>query len=79
MEDYSGIKIEFQGQEYWLMSKGGKDEEAALALIEHCDEEGNILNPLEGVNSFAHYFPEQGIMRYREKIGDFEDIKFITK
>lgn len=70
------IKVEFKGGKYWLMS-GSLEKSGALAPLDHCDEKGEILPEAVFQDSFAHYFIDQGIMRYREKIGDKEDLKIV--
>jgi hypothetical protein len=70
------ILIEFQRKKYWLI--GSLEEDAALAPIDQCDKEGNPLHPL-GEYSFAHYFAGEGIMRYKQKIGEREDMRILLE
>lgn len=67
------LKVRFQGEEYWLLN--GLDESGPLAYPEQCDENGELDWTCAYQDSFAHYFPEKGIMRYREKIGTKEDLE----
>lgn len=68
------LKVKFKGEEYWFLGDSF-DEDGAIAPLEHCDEKGNII--YIGA-SFAHYFVDQGIMRYRQKIGVKEDFEVIN-
>ncbi len=59
--------INFKGKKYFF---GG----------EHLDEDGFIATKHQyenGLCSFAHYFPSQGVMRFCEKIGERKDLKII--
>ena len=68
------IKVRLKGKDYWFINDSF-DEDGAIAPLEHCDDKGD---PIVFEESFAHYFPGQGIVRYGEKIGDLEDLKIIT-
>lgn len=67
------IKIRFQGTEYWFLGYSF-DEAGAVSPLHHCDELGHLL--MNGIFevSYAHWFPDVGLMRYREVIGQLEDI-----
>ena len=64
-------KILLLGKEYWFI---GNDfgSEGAIAPLEHCDSMGNIVKLGE---SFAHWFPNEGVLRYGRKIADRKDMK----
>lgn len=68
-----GRLILFKGRHYWLISDD--KENGAIAPLEHCDGEGNLLT-LHGEDSYAHV--TNGIVeRYRRKIGTSDDITFV--
>lgn len=73
------MRIKLLGEEYWFL---GEDftTDAAIAPIEHCDEKGSIvdLRTIFTGTSFAHYYPNEGVMRYGTKIANREDIKVIN-
>ena len=68
------MRIKLQETEYWLLADS-LDEDGAIAPLDHCDENGNIVEFLE--LSYAHYYPERGVLRFGNKIADREDIEII--
>lgn len=51
-----------------------------LSDIESLDEKGFIATKYQyqnGLCSYAHYYPDLGVLRFRDKIGRREDIKIL--
>jgi hypothetical protein len=71
------LRIKFQGIEYWFLGDS-LEEDGAIAPLHHADEKGNILLKAVLEHSYAHWFPEAGILRYQQKIGDKSDIEIIN-
>lgn len=69
------LKVKFQGKEYWLLE--GLNESGPLAYLHQCDENGTLDWDCAFDASFAHYWPETGVMRYGEKIGTKEDLEVV--
>jgi hypothetical protein len=66
--------VDFPGHgQFWLIDPEGTGS-GALAPLEHCDKNGNILDPF--TPSYAHVFKKYGITRLGIKIGEFSDLKF---
>jgi hypothetical protein len=59
--------IRFKGEEY-LFGGDSLDEDGFIAKREDYEN---------GVCSYAHYFPDRGVLRFREKIGERADIEII--
>lgn len=70
------MKIKFEGKEYWFLGDSF-NESSAIAPLEHCDKKGEILPECVFEESFAHYFPDRGILRFGEKIGDEKDLEVV--
>lgn len=68
------MKIRLHGEEYWLLA-ASLAEAGAIAPLWHCDEEGELIEWTE--ISYAHYYPDHGVMRFHEKIADPSDIEII--
>jgi hypothetical protein len=60
--------IRFKGTEYLF---GGESLEESGFIAKQEDYEN-------GICSYAHYFPEQGVMRFQEQIGTREDIEIVS-
>lgn len=60
-------RIKFRGEEY-LFGGDSLDESGFISKQEDF-QNGRV--------SFAHYFPGQGVMRFREQIGRREDIQIL--
>ena len=60
--------IKFKGEEY-LFGGNSLDEDGFIAKREAFEA---------GVVSFAHYSVEQGVMRYKQRIGSRNDIEIIS-
>jgi hypothetical protein len=71
------MKIHFKGEEYCLLAES-LDESGAIAPMEHCDERGELRPECFLEESFAHYYPDRGIMRFGNVIGSREDIEVLT-
>jgi len=59
--------IRFKGEEY-LFDGDSLDEEGFIAKREDFEN---------GICSFAHYFPDQGVMRFGDQIGTRADIEIL--
>lgn len=70
----SSRRIRLHGNVYWFLGES-LDEDAAIAPLHHCDDMGNPIT-LRG-DSYAHYIPDEGVMRYRRRIASAEDIEFL--
>lgn len=69
------VRVRFNGLElWWLRDKEGG---GPLAPLDHCDENGEIVDDVTAMlgESYAHVFPGIGIMRYNEKIGTVDDLE----
>lgn len=66
------IKVNFSGKDLWWQKE--EDGSGALALLEHCDENGNILMNSAFDVSFAHVNTVGYILRFGEIIGHREDL-----
>jgi len=72
------IKIKFEGTEYWFIGDS-LDESGAIAPLEHCDREGQILPEKCYGPSFAHYYPHSDtINRFGQIIGKRKDLEIIN-
>jgi hypothetical protein len=70
---------------FWFLGDN-LDEEAAIALLEHCDADGNLFPDQSKLgqlisamleDSYAHYFPDKGVMRHHQKIANRADIEML--
>lgn len=59
--------IKFKGEEY-LFGGDSLDEDGFIAKREDYEK---------GIVSYAHYFPDRGVLRFMRKIGDREEIEVI--
>jgi hypothetical protein len=59
--------IRFKGREY-LFSGNALDEKGFIATRTQFEN---------GHPSYAHYYPDNGVLRFGEKIGDREDIEIL--
>jgi hypothetical protein len=59
--------IKFKGEEY-LFGGDSLDEDGFIAKREDYEN---------GVCSYAHYFPDRGVLRFMQKIGERDDIEVI--
>lgn len=70
----ANLRVKFNDTEYWFMGDSLK-EDGPISEIDRCDEDGNPLDYFS--ESYAYYFPNQGVLRYREKICDVKNVKLI--
>jgi hypothetical protein len=70
------ILVAFQDELYWYLGDlDNPNEQAPIALLAHCDRDGNFLTECAFEESYAYYFPKKGVLRHGVKIGDFSDLK----
>jgi hypothetical protein len=69
------MKVKFKRTTYWLLKEVHEGGGRALAPLDHCDENGDVIT-LSGL-SFAHVTTDGKIMRYQEEIGTVYDLKII--
>lgn len=63
------VRVAFDGEQLWWLEND--DGSGALAPLEHCDEDGNVVCLGE---SYAHVFRDGNISRYGEIIGHRDDL-----
>ena len=63
----TSIKVKLNGVCYWLLS-GDITKEGAIAPLHHCDESSNVLPAYALHDSYAHWFPGVGVMRYQRVV-----------
>jgi len=63
------VRVELDGEQLWWLQND--DGSGALAPLEHCDEDGNVVCLGE---SYAHVFSDGNISRYGATIGHRDDL-----
>ena len=77
------IKVNFKEQDYWFLQE--KDGSGQVALLSHCDKNGELSFPSCFIgDSFAHVGKDRIVRRYGERLGKIDkiilgNIKYITQ
>ena len=66
------IKIKIDDTEYWFMQD--EDGSGAIALLEHCDDKGELIFGCFSSDSFAYVTEDRKIMRYNNVIGNIDKL-----
>ena len=68
-----GIKVTIPDHgDFWFMG-AHLGQSAPIAPLAHCDEEGRLdFAHCFDSETYAHWFPERGLLRYRTRLGGAE-------
>ena len=68
--------VEFNGGRYWWLKNA--DGTGPLALLEHCDEHGQLVAEIAFSSpSFAYVYEDGKIRRFGKTIGRIDELKFV--
>jgi hypothetical protein len=80
VKELPALRIHIPGHgEFWLQS-GTLDEDGAVSPDHHCHDDGSLnLNTCFNGDSYAHYFPGRGVLRYNRQICTTEEIQIVCR
>lgn len=71
------VLVEFDGLVLRYLGDSVSDPDHALAPLDHCDQDGEVLRDKVFENSYAYVYSDGTIMRYGKQVGKISDLVLV--